>query len=119
MSKTKNKLVCPRCKEEKEGLDSLYRVVLEVYSVKGATNWKYTSEANTLEDFEYRVCGQCLDKIQEYIRDWKHYVSKTKTRGTGPSNETQSLTQNCASQDTTHRQALKIGKVKSSSSASY
>lgn len=63
----KNKLVCPRCNEEKEDLDCLYRVVLEVYSVKASSNAKSTSELNTLEDFEFRVCGRCLDKIEQFI----------------------------------------------------
>jgi hypothetical protein len=66
---TKNlQLVCPRCKAEKEDLDCLYRLVLEVYSVEGSSNAKWTTYENTLEDFEYRLCGHCLDKIQEFIR---------------------------------------------------
>ena len=70
MSKLKSQLelICPRCKEEKEDLDCLYRLVLEVHSVEGSSNADWTAYENTLEDFEYKLCGQCLDKIQEFIR---------------------------------------------------
>jgi hypothetical protein len=111
MSKTKNQLVCPRCKQEKENRDCLYDVDIAVLVVKGSTNYGIM-----LEEFDYQMCGQCLDKIQEYIRDWK---SKTKTKGTGPSNETQTLTQNHSSQQTAHRQVRNIGKVKGTFAASY
>ena len=63
LSKVKSKLVCPRCKKEKEDLDCLYKVVLEVYGVKGSSHPDVL-----LDDFEYIVCGTCQDEIERCIR---------------------------------------------------
>ena len=62
LSKVKSQLVCPRCKKKREDLDCLYKVVLEVFSVKGASN-----PGVLLEDFEYTVCGTCQDEIERCI----------------------------------------------------
>jgi len=66
VTKTKTILRCPRCKQNQKHPDCLYRVVLEIYAIKGSSNEKWASHTNTLEDLEYRLCGNCLDKVREF-----------------------------------------------------
>ena len=61
-------LICPRCNQRKEDLDSMYRVRLEVYSVNGATNSEYTAYDNTLEEHDYLLCGNCINLIERFLR---------------------------------------------------